>query len=68
MGKNISPTLCSVLETVMSVITAFLLVPRFGFAGICLANPLSWIASGIPLYIAFLIFRRGKFKARLETL
>jgi Na+-driven multidrug efflux pump len=53
MGKNISPTLCSILETAMSVVTAFLLVPHFGFTGICLANPLSWIASGIPLYIAF---------------
>jgi putative MATE family efflux protein len=53
MGKNISPTICSILETVMSVVTAFILVPYLGFTGICLANPLSWIASGIPLYIAF---------------
>jgi putative MATE family efflux protein len=60
MGKNISPTICSVLETVMSVITALLLVPRFGFTGICLANPLSWIASGIPLYIAFALFVRRR--------
>ncbi|MDR1444872.1 MAG: MATE family efflux transporter [Treponema sp.] len=58
MGKNISPTVCSVMETVMSVVTAFFLVPRFGFTGICLANPLSWIASGIPLYIAFAWFIR----------
>jgi putative MATE family efflux protein len=58
MGKNISPTLCSALETAMSVVTAFFLVPRFGFTGICLANPLSWIASGIPLYIAFTVFCR----------
>jgi Na+-driven multidrug efflux pump len=58
MGKNISPTLCSILETVMSVVTAFLLVPRFGFTGICLANPLSWIVSGIPLYLAFVWFVR----------
>jgi Na+-driven multidrug efflux pump len=62
MGKNVSPTLCSVLETAMSVVTAFLLVPRFGFTGICMANPLSWIASGIPLYIAFGIFS-GKLRA-----
>ncbi|MDR3173569.1 MAG: MATE family efflux transporter [Treponema sp.] len=58
MGKNISPTICSVLETVMSVVTAVLLVPRFGFTGICMANPLSWIASGIPLYIAFGVLNR----------
>jgi putative MATE family efflux protein len=62
LGKNISPTLCSVLETAMSIVTAFLLVPGLGFTGICLANPLSWIASGIPLYIAFALFVR-KFRA-----
>jgi hypothetical protein len=27
-----------------------------GFTGVCLANPLSWFASGIPLYIAFVTF------------
>jgi Na+-driven multidrug efflux pump len=64
MGKNISPTLCSILETVMSVVTAFLLVPRFGFTGICLANPLSWIVSGIPLYLAFVWFVRHNDTAR----
>jgi putative MATE family efflux protein len=63
MGKNISPTICSILETAMSVITAFLLVPHFGFTGICMANPLSWIASGIPLYIAFALFIRGRHLA-----
>jgi putative MATE family efflux protein len=58
MGKHISPTLCSVLETAMSVLTAFALIPPLGFTGVCLANPLSWIASGIPLYIAFTRFVR----------
>jgi putative MATE family efflux protein len=66
MGKNISPTICSILETVMSVVTAVLLVPRFGFTGICMANPLSWIASGIPLYIAFGI-QRSRIKTSLRA-
>lgn len=60
LGKSISPTICSILETVMSVATAFLFIPLFGFTGVCLANPLSWIASGIPLYIAFFLFVREK--------
>jgi Na+-driven multidrug efflux pump len=58
LGKSISPTICSILETVMSVATAFLFIPQWGFTGVCLANPLSWIASGIPLYIAFAFFVR----------
>jgi Na+-driven multidrug efflux pump len=56
VGRSASPTVCSVLETVMSFVTAFLLIPRMGFTGVCLANPLSWFASGIPLYIAFALF------------
>jgi Na+-driven multidrug efflux pump len=59
-GKRIAPTICSVLETVMSVATAFVFIPLWGFTGVCLANPLSWIASGIPLYIAFALFVREK--------
>jgi putative MATE family efflux protein len=58
LGKRISPTICSILETVMSMATAFLFIPAFGFTGVCLANPLSWFASGIPLYIAFALFVR----------
>jgi putative MATE family efflux protein len=63
LGKSISPTICSILETAMSIVTAFLLVPPLGFTGICLANPLSWFASGIPLYIAFLVFVRRRSRA-----
>jgi hypothetical protein len=48
----------------MSVVTAFLLVPRLGFTGICLANPLSWLVSGIPLYIAFGLLSK-KLRARI---
>jgi Na+-driven multidrug efflux pump len=58
LGKHISPTLCSVLETAMSIVAALALIPPLGFTGVCLANPLSWIASGIPLYIAFTRFVR----------
>jgi putative MATE family efflux protein len=56
LGKRLAPTLCSLMEMVMSVFAAFFLIPRFGFTGICLANPLSWFASGLPVYIAFALF------------
>lgn len=56
LGKRRAPTLCSVTEMVMSVFAAFFLIPRLGFTGVCLANPLSWFASGIPVYISFALF------------
>ena len=59
LGMKRSPIICSVMETVMSIVAAFVLIPRIGFIGVCLVNPLSWLASGIPLYIAFGIYRKS---------
>jgi len=53
LGMRRAPLICGVAETAMSVLAAFVLIPRTGFTGVCLVNPLSWLASGIPLYIAF---------------
>jgi putative MATE family efflux protein len=67
LGKSISPVLCSVLETLMSMAAAFILIPHWGFTGVCLANPLSWLVSGIPLYAAFAVFTaRWKQGGRAE--
>ena len=58
LGKKTAPILCSIMETVMSILAAFVLIPSLGFIGICIVNPLSWLASGIPLYIAFGILKK----------
>ncbi|MDR3145315.1 MAG: MATE family efflux transporter [Treponema sp.] len=58
MGKHLGPVMSGVLETVMSVLAAFVLIPRIGFLGLCLVNPLSWLASLFPVFLGFL--RRGK--------
>jgi len=58
LGMKTAPILSGVMETVMSILAAFILIPQLGFIGVCLVNPLSWLASGIPLYIAFALYRR----------
>ena len=58
LGMKRAPILCGAMETVMSILAAFVLIPRLGFTGVCLVNPLSWLASGIPLYIAFGVLKR----------
>ncbi|MCL2243807.1 MAG: MATE family efflux transporter [Treponema sp.] len=58
LGKKSAPIICSVMETAMSILAAFVLIPLLGFLGVCLVNPLSWLASGIPLYIAFGVLRK----------
>jgi putative MATE family efflux protein len=62
LGMRRAPILCSIMETAMSALAALVLIPRLGFTGVCLVNPLSWLASGIPLYIAFGVLRK-KLKA-----
>jgi putative MATE family efflux protein len=58
LGMRRAPLLCGIMETVMSILAAFVLIPRLGFTGVCLVNPLSWLASGIPLYIAFGVLKK----------
>jgi putative MATE family efflux protein len=60
MGKHFGPVMSGVLETVMSVFAAFVLIPRIGFLGVCLVNPLSWLASLFPVFLGFLVIRKGK--------
>jgi len=66
LGMRRAPILCGIMETVMSILAAFILIPRLGFTGVCLVNPLSWLASGIPLYIAFGIFRKKQTVFKIE--
>ncbi|MDR0463941.1 MAG: MATE family efflux transporter [Treponema sp.] len=66
LGKKSAPILCSIMETAMSIFAAFALIPALGFLGVCLVNPLSWLASGIPLFIAFALFKRQNRRAVSE--
>ena len=57
LGMKYPPLICGGAETLMCVLAAFVLIPRFGFTGVSLASPLAWMASLIPLCIAFGVFR-----------
>jgi putative MATE family efflux protein len=66
LGMRRAPILCGIMETAMSILAAFVLIPRLGFTGVCLVNPLSWLASGIPLYIAFYILKKRRTIVNIE--
>ncbi|QQO07459.1 MATE family efflux transporter [Breznakiella homolactica] len=55
LGNSIIPTVAGIMELVMRMFAAIILAHRFGFAGVCFANPLAWIGSCVPLVIAFFI-------------
>ena len=53
MGHRQAPLLSSAAELAASILCAFVLVPFYGFTGVNLANPLAWLLSGAPLFLAY---------------
>lgn len=58
LGQSFVPTFAGIMELVMRGACAMWLVGPFGFTGACLANPMAWTGSAVPLVIAFFITMR----------
>lgn len=54
LGHSFIPTIAGIAELVMRSIAAISLTSVIGYAGTCIANPLAWIGSVIPLSIALI--------------
>lgn len=59
LGKSFVPTVAGAMELIMRIAAAIFLVDLWGYQGACLANPMAWLGSVIPLTIAFFIIRRN---------
>ena len=53
MGESFVPMMAGVYELVARAIVAFTLPKFIGFTGICLSDPIAWIAAVIPLMITY---------------
>ncbi|MGL5694676.1 MAG: MATE family efflux transporter, partial [Peptostreptococcaceae bacterium] len=53
MGDSFVPMMAGVYELVARAIIAFTLPKFIGFTGICLADPIAWIAAALPLMYAY---------------
>lgn len=53
IGKRIPPLLSSSIELGMKIFGAFYLVTRFGYKGICFAEPISWVLGALLITTAF---------------
>ena len=58
LGQSFVPTFAGIMELVMRGVCSVWLVGPFGFTGACLANPMAWAGSAVPLIIAFFITMR----------
>ncbi len=59
LGKSFVPTVAGAMELFMRIAAAIFLVDLLGYQGACLANPMAWAGSCIPLAIAFFIIRKN---------
>ena len=67
LGKSFVPTVAGAMELIMRIAAAIFLVDLWGYQGACLANPMAWVGSCVPLVIAFFIVRRNmKHFAEIE--
>ncbi len=66
LGKNKAPMLSGSVELVVRLLVALFLIDQIGFLGICLASPLAFVASSLPLTAAVLSERK-KIRELLGT-
>ncbi|MCL2094498.1 MAG: MATE family efflux transporter [Treponema sp.] len=58
LGQKSATVLCGIAETLSCTLFAFVLIPRLGLNALYLTSPFGWIASSVPLFIAFGIIKK----------
>ena len=53
MGESFVPMMAGIYELVARSLVVFILPKYIGFAGICLADPIAWIAAALPLMFTY---------------
>lgn len=65
MGIGLVPMLAGVSELAMRFVAAITLAVSFGFAGVCMAEPLAWLGADILLFPRYLKFCRDDDRKRV---
>lgn len=68
IGKSAVTTIAGVMELVGRAGASFVLVKHIGYVGVCLSNPLAWIAADIFLLITYYITMKKYGGERTYTL
>lgn len=51
LGNSIFPIVASIIEMVWKIVTVVLIIPNYGYFGVCISEPIIWVASGILVTI-----------------
>lgn len=63
-GQKAAPVLSSCIELAMKTLAAWFLVPRLGFLGACVTEPVTWVLMMVFLAAAYCIQGRKHFGAK----
>ena len=58
MGQKTAPMISSVIELMMKIIAVLWIIPEFGFAGVCVTEPVTWVMMTVFLIIVYLVKTR----------
>ena len=59
-GKKVVPLVSSIIELIGKLIFTWMLIPTFGYLGVCFCEPIIWICMTIQLWFTF--YRLPEFK------
>lgn len=65
INSKLPPLISSFMELSSKVLAAFVLIPKIGYMGACVAEPISWVLGGIFLIFTF---KSAYNKAKLKFL
>jgi putative MATE family efflux protein len=58
LGREIMPMISGIFETICRLATVAVLLKPAGYWSVCFANPVAWIGAGVPLMIAYLVWKQ----------
>ena len=67
LGHKIIPVSSSIGELIIKIIATYIVIPKVGFIGVCLTEPIIWLIFGIYILIALIIEIKKKMILKLEN-
>ncbi len=58
MGQKTAPVISGVIELVMKIASALWLIPVFGFVGVCVTEPVTWVIMTVFLIAVYMVKTR----------
>lgn len=58
MGQKTAPVISSVIELLMKIISVLWIIPSFGFVGVCVTEPVTWVIMTAFLITVYIVKTR----------